>query len=94
MARSTRWVTAMVVSPRCSTIRQVRSRIFRSDPGSREAVQLYRRAIEAAPRRPEFRLNLGALLEAVGDREGAADQYRAVLAYEPENEAARERLGR
>jgi predicted O-linked N-acetylglucosamine transferase (SPINDLY family) len=65
-----------------------------SESRVREACDLYRRAIEADPAHAPGYLNLGAALEALGEPEGAADAYRALLGIDGENPHASYNLGR
>jgi protein O-GlcNAc transferase len=60
----------------------------------REACDLYRRAIEADPAHAPGYLNLGGALEALGEPEGAADAYRALLGIDAANPHASYNLGR
>ena len=61
---------------------------------AREACELYRRAIETDPKHAPGYLNLGAALEALGEPEGAADAYRALLGIDAANPHASYNLGR
>jgi predicted O-linked N-acetylglucosamine transferase (SPINDLY family) len=60
----------------------------------REACELYRRAIETDPAHAPGYLNLGAALESLGEPEGAADAYRALLGIDAANPHASYNLGR
>ena len=60
----------------------------------REACELYRRAIETDPAHAPGYLNLGAALESLGEPEGAADAYRALLGIDAANPHANYNLGR
>lgn len=60
----------------------------------REACELYRRAIDADPAHAPGYLNLGAALESLGEPEGAADAYRALLGIDAANPHASYNLGR
>src|SRR2546425_7593754 len=48
-----------------------------------EACELYRQAVQRAPRYAKAQLNLGAALEAVGDTAGAVACYEKALVIEP-----------
>lgn len=54
-----------------------------------EAERLLRASIERAPRRAEFRVNLGNLLRSTNKLRDAEEQYRAALEIEPDSRAAR-----
>jgi len=58
------------------------------------ACQLYRQAVELAPRYAKAHINLGIVLEALGDGPGAARSYEQALAAEPANAAANYNLGK
>jgi len=60
---------------------------------SAEALKLYRRAVEIAPRIAAVRVNLGAELEKRGDLAAAAEQYRLAAEAEPYLPDAYLRLG-
>ncbi|MCA1960636.1 MAG: tetratricopeptide repeat protein [Desulfomonile sp.] len=60
---------------------------------SGEALKLYRRAVEIAPRIAAVRVNLGAELEKRGDLAGAAKEYRLATEAEPHLPDAYLRLG-
>src|SRR5262249_37657401 len=65
-----------------------------------EAEQLLRRYLATAPRRSDFPSHadahqwLGRLNERLGNAKAAADEYRAALALDPEQKAARDALRR
>jgi len=64
------------------------------DPQRRaEAVEAYRRVVEAQPEWVEPRLNLGTLLYEQGDVEGAQECYRAAVDHAPGHALARFDLG-
>jgi uncharacterized protein (TIGR02466 family) len=54
-----------------------------------EAERLLRASIGLAPRRAEFRVNLGNLLRSTNRLRDAEEQYRAALEIEPDSRAAR-----
>ena len=58
------------------------------------ACELYRQALQLAPRYGKAHINLGIALEAIGDGAGAADSYEQALAADPANPAANYNLGR
>jgi len=57
-----------------------------------EARELLARSVVAAPANPVRRLNLGLVLENLGELAGAASEYARVLAFDPMSEAAIEGL--
>ncbi|MGO9271701.1 MAG: tetratricopeptide repeat protein [Terriglobia bacterium] len=64
------------------------------DPQRRaDAVEAYRRVVEAQPEWVEPRLNLGTLLYEQGDVEGARECYRAAVDHAPGHALARFDLG-
>lgn len=58
------------------------------------ACELYRRAVDAAPRYARAHLNLGIGLEAIGDAEHAMKAYRAALAIDPNDTYANYNLAK
>src|SRR5581483_2933965 len=60
----------------------------------REACELYRRAIAAAPDHAKAHLNLGIGLEAAGDREAAVSAYERALAIDPADPYVNYNLGK
>lgn len=58
-----------------------------------EAVENYRRAVEADPNYAAMRVNLGTALDRVGDARGALAQYEAALRLDPQLAEARYGLG-
>jgi tetratricopeptide (TPR) repeat protein len=59
----------------------------------REAVDHYRRAVEADPSYAAMRVNLGTALERVGDARGALEQYQEALRLDPRLAEAHYGLG-
>ena len=60
----------------------------------REACELYRRAVAAAPGDARAHLNLGIGLEAIGDSDGAFKSYESALACDPANAYANYNLAK
>src|SRR5262245_21178417 len=60
----------------------------------REACELYRKAVAAAPAWGKAHLNLGIGLEAMGETDGAILAYEAAVAADPADPYANYNLGR
>jgi Flp pilus assembly protein TadD/TolB-like protein len=62
--------------------------------GSPEALDSFKKALEAGPKDPDYRFNLGYALWKRGEFDSAADTFRAVLDLTPEDPQAILMLGR
>jgi tetratricopeptide (TPR) repeat protein len=59
-----------------------------------DAIQTYQRALKALPDNEQIMLSLGLVYEATNDQTQAEQLYRAILAKNPENTAAKANLER
>ncbi len=58
-----------------------------------QAIEAYRKAVDAAPRWVEARINLGTSLYQLGQMEEALEQFSMAVEYEPDNALAEFNLG-
>ena len=62
--------------------------------GLKNAIKLFRRAIEIDPRDKEMYFGLGGALEEDGDADGAIENYRRAIEIDPRYAQAHQNLGR
>jgi len=79
------WQQALAIDPGDPEANFHVGNVHRENGDAAAAITCYERALERAPANASVRNNLGLALEAAGERDRAQDQYRRVLASNPDD---------